>query len=241
MASTSARGFTIIEVMLFLAVSGALLISLMVGVSTNINQQRYRDSVTSLSGIMQQQYSEVSNTRNARDDTWRCANSLAEQDPENGQGRGTTECVVLGRYIRTLDNGRRLELGNIIGSVPTGTALPDGDSAVLAAYRPRVSTFNQEAYVPEWNARLQDTENHVANFAVAILRSPQSGLIRTFAFLGPMPADVTDMLTEDSARQVVTSCVVPDGFAIGSPLAVVLDPTTAGPNGVSIRGDGNGC
>lgn len=241
MASISARGFTIIEVMLFLSVSGGLLIALMVGVSANISQQRYRDSVTSLSGILQQQYSEVSNTRNARDTTWRCTNSLTEQDPVNGQGRGTTECVILGRYIRTLDNGSRLEIGNVIGSEPVGVAVPDGDRAALAAYKPRLSTFNQETYVPEWNARLQDTENHPAHFSVAILRSPKSGLVRTFGFLGPMPADVTEMLTNDAARQAVTACVVPDGFTVGLPLAVVVNPAVAGPNGVSIRGDGNEC
>lgn len=241
MASTSTRGFTIIEVMLFLGISGGLLVALMVGVSANISQQRYRDSVTSLSGLVQQQYSEVSNTRNSRDDTWRCANSVAELDPENGQGRGTTDCVVLGRYIRTLDNGNRLELGNVIGSEPSGAVVSGGDSAALATYRPRMSAFDHTVYTPEWNARLQDTENHAGSFSVVILRSPQSGLIRTFALLGPMPADIIDMLTDDAARQVVVSCVVPDGLTVGMPLAVVIDPATAGPNGVSIRGEGNGC
>lgn len=241
MASTATRGFTIIEVMLFLGVSGGLLIALMVGVSTNINQQRYRDSVTSLSGLLQQQYSEVSNTRNARNDGWRCADSVAEQDLESGQGRGTTDCVLLGRYIRSLANGTQIEVGNIIGSEPSSALVPDGDSAALAAYRPRLSTFEQETYTPEWNARLVDTESHAANFSIAILRSPQSGLVRTFGLLGPMPANVIDMLTEDAARQKVVSCVIPDGFTIGLLLAVVVDPATAGPNGVSVRGDGNGC
>lgn len=234
-------GFTIIEVMLFLSISGLLFVGLMVGVNTNINQQRYRDSVASFSGLLQQQYSEVANTRNDRDDGWRCSGSIVEQDPENGQARGTTDCVFLGRYIRSLDNGTKIEVGNVIGNEPAASALINSDNEALAAYAPRQSVYDQTVYDPEWGALLRDTEDHPANFTVLILRSPLSGLVRTFATPGPMPTNLLTMMNNEAARRQITTCVLADGWAAGPTLAVVLDAATAGPNGVSTTGDDNEC
>ena len=45
------KGFTIIEVILFVAISGLLTSMLMVGVSMSINRQQYRDSVQSYAGF----------------------------------------------------------------------------------------------------------------------------------------------------------------------------------------------
>lgn len=241
MIGNKTRGFTIIEVLLFLSISGVLFAALMVGVSTNINQQRYRDSVTSFAGVLQQQYSEVANTRNDRDDSWRCAASVATQDPENGTPRGTTNCVVMGKYIQTTENATKLEIGNIIGSEPAGDTVIDGDATALSVYAPRPSTFEVTTYSPEWGAVLRDTDEHPANFTILILRSPLSGLVRTFAIAGTMPSRLTDMMTTENANRKITTCVIPNGWTIGSTLAVVVDSATAGPNGVSTTGDDNAC
>ena len=47
------KGFTIIEVMLFLAVTGALAVAILVGSGVAIGQQRYKDSVNSLQSFIQ--------------------------------------------------------------------------------------------------------------------------------------------------------------------------------------------
>ena len=46
-------GFTIIEMMLFLAVSGAMAAGIMVGVGATVNAQRYRDATHSLVSFFQ--------------------------------------------------------------------------------------------------------------------------------------------------------------------------------------------
>lgn len=235
------RGFTIIEVMLFLSISGILFVGLMVGVNTTINQQRYRDSVTSFAGFLQEQYSEVTSTRNDRDGTWRCEASTVLQDVENGQPRGATECVVLGRYIRTIENAAKIETGIIIGTEPSGDPVIEGDSAALAAYNPRASSFGQSTYVPEWDARLRNNEGNPASFTILILRSPLSGLVRVFATPGPMQSNLGSMMTAEAARQKVTTCVVADGLLASPTQAVRIDAATAGPNGVSALGDDNEC
>ncbi|MEP6710564.1 MAG: prepilin-type N-terminal cleavage/methylation domain-containing protein, partial [Candidatus Saccharibacteria bacterium] len=52
-------GFTIIEVMLFLAISGALAVGILIGSNVAITSQRYRDSLNSLQSLLQQQYNQT--------------------------------------------------------------------------------------------------------------------------------------------------------------------------------------
>lgn len=241
MATTDQRGFTIIEVLLFLSISGLMFVALMAGVSTNINQQRYRDSVSTLSNLFQQQYSEVTNTRNDRNDTWRCEASVVEQNPATGEPRGTSQCVILGRYIRSIDNGTRVETGNVVGTEPTvGTPLVS-DSVALAAYQPKLSTFEQTTSEPEWGAVLRDQDDRAAVFTILILRSPLSGLVRAFAVANAVPSSLTDMITEEAAHRTLVTCVVGDGWALGPTQAVVLTAATAGPNAVSVKGEAEEC
>ena len=49
------RGFTIIEVMLFLALSGVLLAGILGGLGGNIARQRYNDAVQDIANIMRDQ------------------------------------------------------------------------------------------------------------------------------------------------------------------------------------------
>ena len=47
------KGFTIIEVMLFLALSGLLLVGVLGGLGDNISRQRYNDAVQDVVNMMQ--------------------------------------------------------------------------------------------------------------------------------------------------------------------------------------------
>lgn len=243
MTKDNQRGFTIIELLLFFSISGLMFVALMAGVSTNINTQRYRDSVATLSGVFQQQYSEVSNTRNDRDDRWRCgSDSVVVPDVSvNAQARGTTQCVVMGRYVRSIEAGKKIETGNIVGVEPALGTLYTSDADALKAYNPKVSSFGQEIRENEWGAILKDTSGGAANFSILILRSPQSGLVRVFALASPMPAQLTDMMTEEAASRQLITCVTSDVWVAGGSQAVILNANTAGPNGVEIRGDVSGC
>jgi type II secretory pathway pseudopilin PulG len=61
------KGFTLIEVLLFLAVSTLIVVALMAGVSQSVTRQRYQDSVQSLNEFLRLQYNEVITTDNSRD------------------------------------------------------------------------------------------------------------------------------------------------------------------------------
>ena len=60
------RGFTLVEVLLFLAISALIIISLMAGFSQAVARQRYNDSVQDLTEFLRKQYSDVITTSNSR-------------------------------------------------------------------------------------------------------------------------------------------------------------------------------
>jgi type II secretory pathway pseudopilin PulG len=62
-------GFTLIEVLLFLAVSTLIIVGLMTGITTTVARQRYNDSVQDLVQHLRKAYADVITTSNARDTT----------------------------------------------------------------------------------------------------------------------------------------------------------------------------
>lgn len=60
------HGFTLIEVLLFLAISTLIIVALMTGISTTVARQRYNDSVQDFAQFLRKQYSDVVTTANSR-------------------------------------------------------------------------------------------------------------------------------------------------------------------------------
>ncbi|MDO4868277.1 MAG: type II secretion system protein [bacterium] len=106
------KGFTIIETTLVLAISGLLAVSLLVGWSRNIITQRYNDSVETFKSDIQSVFGEVENQSNPRNNKIRCTvdnnggivNTHVEIS-DNGNTRGTTNCIVLGKIMSFGDDG----------------------------------------------------------------------------------------------------------------------------------------
>jgi len=69
----ASRGFTIIEVMLFLAVTGVLAAGILASVGSTLGLQRYRDAVDGFSSYIQGQYGQTISVRNDIDNHRECA------------------------------------------------------------------------------------------------------------------------------------------------------------------------
>ena len=95
--SRDSKGFTIIEVVLFLAISGLLMATLLVGVSQAISRQEYRDAVQSFAGFLRSEYSKMINVENDRPD----GNNAVCQGSVSTY-RGQSNCFIVGRYIETV-------------------------------------------------------------------------------------------------------------------------------------------
>lgn len=236
-------GFTLIEVMLFLAVTGLLAIGILVGSGVAIGQQRYRDSVNSLKSYIQQQYSATSNVVNSRGIGWTCDNlsNVAQVDnPSAGQPRGTSECVVLGRYITINDTGTQLSTANVVGYRQTGAPNAASDIAELTShYTLGVAPIDQETQDVGWGAQVvkQKTTTPMP-FSILIIRSPLSGSILTFSAEGNQAA-IGSLITLSNMNQKRDLCVNADtGSFVGRRMEVRIDPYASSQSAIQLPPEG---
>lgn len=137
------KGFTIIEVMLFLALSGLLLVGILGGLGDNIARQRYNDAVQDVVNILRDQYSFVADTQITVREADTSCYGLVSSDIEGGEPtdyfrlknlsapdsmshRGRTNCVVYGAVVTIGEN--RMETTELLGKdyLTVNRELPNG-------------------------------------------------------------------------------------------------------------------
>jgi type II secretory pathway pseudopilin PulG len=236
MKRASERGFTVIEVMLFLGVTGALFIALMVGVNSNITQQRYRESVFNLSTLIQDQYSEVNNTRNDRDNNWSCNNGLVDDNVGGSTvARGVSSCVILGRAIEARNDGSMIYTTAVTGvDIDPNDISGIGDLEALRMFQPKASSFSQTENLVDWQSTLQTVEGPASTFSMLILRSPASGLIRVFVSDSELESDLRTMITESAATNKLKLCIQGDRGTLPV-YSVNIDPRIASSDAVTVN------
>ncbi len=116
-----ASGFTIIEVMLVLAVTGFLFIGILGGMSGSLARQRYKDAVQDTADSLRRMYSYVVDTQvYTRENDSVCygltsdaiGNSSLISNSKN-TGRGRSDCVVYG-LVATIANSH-IEFTELVG------------------------------------------------------------------------------------------------------------------------------
>ncbi|MDB5166892.1 MAG: hypothetical protein JWN26_37 [Candidatus Saccharibacteria bacterium] len=199
MGTSHNAGFTIIETMLFLAITGMLIAGLLVGVGTSLNIQRYHDSVTSLKSFLQSQYSAVTNVENDRDGTWNCNTSAATTQSGTTQNPGQSDCVLIGRYI--MIDGGATTVATVVANPPPDVNGTSGDIGDLKAnYTLGLSTVSEQidslawGTVIAWPVAGTSSQNEPSaptnapmprSIAILIIRSPESGSVYTFTADNP--------------------------------------------------------
>jgi hypothetical protein len=246
MTLSNKAGFTIIETMLFLGITGLLVVGVLVGTGASINIQRYRDSITSLQSLLQQQFSDVSNVSNGRNNNWACDSNgvITEQSPGNGTVRGQSDCVILGRLITPINSGHTLLIRDVVGSVPSGVVLAQNDLDVLKQYKIQLSPVTSDSYDIEWDSSLvKPGGDTAASFSVLILQSPLSGIIRTFVdpTIVVIDSEVATLIKQSALSEPVKMCVNSSGLFTGTKMAVVVTAGASSASGVETLGDSSGC
>lgn len=230
MGTQNSRGFTIIEVMLFLAVTGALAVGILVGSGVAINQQRYRDSVSSLKSLLQQQYSEVTNVANNRTGAESCTNAVITAPPNpvpTPQPRGTSDCLSLGRYISVSSDGTKVTTTTVVGYRTADTAtvpLEPTDSEELKHYKLSLSPIDTATEDVAWSAQIVQPKTSTAlPLSMLILSSPLSGTIMTFVSANPQP-DLNAFVQTGQNTVPTNLCIRPSGGSFtGRQMAVRID------------------
>jgi type II secretory pathway pseudopilin PulG len=245
MKTSYRAGFTIIETSLFLGITGLLLIGVLATTGASISNQRYRDSVANLKSAFQDQYNQVSATSNLKTDDWRCVGGVVDQGGV-GDPRGKSECQIMGRIITSTPDQSRLLFRDLIGYVvPGATNTSLNDIEALRQYTLRPSPIDPTEYRMEWDALLTNNSGAAKNFTVLILRSPSTGVIRTFINPDRLVEDVNlqEVINEDALKAGLEVCVRPNGFfVLGGVLAVGIKSGATSATGVESLGESfNSC
>ena len=251
MGTHSKPGFTIIETMLVLAITGVLIAGLLVGIGSSISNQRYGDAVSSFKALLQDQYSRVSNVSNDRDADWTCAANATPVQAGGGIAPGQSDCVLLGRYVGVVNGD--ISMATIVGYENSTAAGTNDITELKDNYTLGVSTSSVETTTLEWGAQIAwpssggGSKNPTTPRSIAILvvRSPNSGTTYTFssdnvndidavsdATLKSMLVESTTAIPGQSER---TLCIDPNGVGVPEKLAVFIGRAANGPGSIESR------
>ncbi len=179
------KGFTIVEVMLFLAISAALLGIAVAYTSGSLKTTRFTDASRSLEAFIEEQYTEVqagTAVRGAGSDIYgRCG--------AGGSVGASTGCIVLGRVL-SFDDPEEIDVYTVVAdSDPTVPASTDMDAFIRHA--PRIwedSPTPALSYKLDWGMMLGTIQHGPVTTSfnrLAILRSPISENIYVFTYTAP--------------------------------------------------------
>lgn len=242
-------GFTIVETMLFLGITGLMVMSILAGAGRSINIQRYHDSINSLQSFLQQQYSDVTNTINNRNNDWKCdtAGVMNSPNPDN-PNRGQSECVILGRLIRTPDiasspKGKQIDVYDVVGYMPAKSVWgldeiqvfkphnppppgsPPGTLALPDGYGTYISVVDKQTYDIGWDASMvKPSVDDRLDFSMLIIRSPISGNIRTFItkdFVAD--ANINNIVSSIALANDLKVCLNSNGLFTGPRMGVYIN------------------
>ncbi len=192
LASNKKSGFTIIEVVLVLAITGLMVLTAITTVSGTVSRQRYSDSVNSFRDFLREQYNSLLNSDISR----RSTTTLNDCGDTTQRGRST--CLVLGKLLKfeTDDSNQSSKVltydvvGKEIAAVAEYNIKTDDEYFRNQYLSLRVT--NPKEHDLDWLARLTYKNNESeagggssltstsSKFFVLIIRSELTGSIRTY-------------------------------------------------------------
>lgn len=175
----SKKGFTIIEVSIFLAITGLLLVGVLGGTYSNIARQRYNDSVRSFAEYFRQIYAEVISP-----ETFGSGNSnesaiygkvivFGLESPDDNENKDQDNTVYSATLVGDVhvpnhSSGFIDELGQVNARLFCGNPNDEDEAS---------STLS--TYTPLWGAKIHNTDEKPFRGTMIISRSPTSGTVHT--------------------------------------------------------------
>lgn len=174
---TNTRGFTIVEAMLFLGISGMMLIGVFAGTSMLITNSRYQDSIFNLESYLQRQSDQAWSGVNSRDVAGGCP-SAGSQPP------GSSSCLLLGKLVRLNRNTSEIQSYSVVGTEPSVVPADTALETVLLAYAPQTIPASREDYSIPWGSEFRRGQTGAgANVnSILFVRSPISSQLAVYHF-----------------------------------------------------------
>ena len=173
-------GFTLIEVAIFLAITGLLFFGITIGVQNSIYQQRKNDSVQSFMEFLREVYSEVLNVQNDADNGGKSSQAIYGK------------LVVFGENIDLAGNSAKTNeifTYSVIGDIKD----VESESALnMLSTKLNASVIMQDekgskkfagfadSYEPKWSAQIEKIDYQPFTGMLLIVRHPNSGIVNTY-------------------------------------------------------------
>lgn len=248
MGARISPGFTIIETVLFLSVTGLLIMGVLVGTGNALNAQRYRDSIESFKDVLQTQYAELGSVKNSRANTWSC-DALAIPTPGGSEIRGQSDCFMVGRYLRI--EGDEVSIYQVLAR-QTGTNGGNDITRLDNNYVYNVDTTAVEESEIAWGNQIAwprsgsgaQSPRVPRSLGILIIRSPDSGNIYTFS--GDSVPDkaainrttFTDLIAAGAAipgQGQRTICIISTDLNPSGDTAISLNEYAASASAIEVR------
>lgn len=177
------KGFTLIEVMLFIGLTGLILIGALAGTYSAIGRQRYNDSVRSYAEFLRRAYSEVA-----------APESIGSVDDNNPSAGRSEDLAIYGKAIvygldQDANSDQRIYSVTLVGNATppkdAGDFVDELKAVELGFFCGRTeggtTTFPSTvtSYLPLWDAKIENTSHRQFEGTVIIARSPSTGTIHT--------------------------------------------------------------
>ena len=182
-------GFTVVELTIFIAISGLLLVVALAGVGATTSSTRFNDGVRSLETFLQSEYADTINGVNPRSSTDDCFGGTGSQP-------GASTCLLLGRVIEFDTGADSVKSYVVTGTVPASPP-PAGttDANIIRYYTPRKTMVNVEDFLIPWGTLVSAMRQSAGGNAnsIAFIRSPESGQVIAYIFFNVTSAGDNDL------------------------------------------------
>jgi hypothetical protein len=181
-------GYTVVEIALFMAITGLLFLIVLIGTGSTIRNVRFSDSGRSLEAFVQRQYDDIINGLNTRPGLETCSGGTVTIG--SNQTPGTSNCLLMGKLLVFGTNTSTITLYNIIGTEPAGIDYAQTDQALVTAFNPVVVTnTGVTTYEIPWGAQISGSKRLSDSQAVnglLLVRSPKSSRILNYSYKTPV-------------------------------------------------------
>jgi type II secretory pathway pseudopilin PulG len=226
MAGSRQAGFTIVEVTLFMAITGMLFLIALAGTGNAIRSFRFTDSGRSLESFAQKQYDDIVNGLNSRSASVSC--TAGTINTGTGQTVGSSNCLLIGKLITFTAGSTDVTIYPVIGSEPVGVNYAQSDEQLITAFSPKtVTTTNTSTYQIPWGAvpsGFKRISDNVATNGLLLIRSPKSTRIvsYTFKITGAVPTDLGSVVGTSANRSQATNFCIKNADGLGNPAMLVI-------------------
>lgn len=220
MVGNRRAGFTIVEITLFMGITGLLFLIALAGTGNTIRSFRFTDSGRSLESFVQKQYDDILNGFNNRSSSVSCNSGTINTTV--GQTVGSSNCLLMGKLLVFRQGSSEVTVYNVIGSEPSTVNYAQSDGQLIIAFQPTaVTNTATTTYTIPWGAQMSGfkRDDSQATNGLLLVRSPKASRIVNYTFEVPatVPTSMLSVVSDTAATNRSTNFCMKSSDNLGAP------------------------